>query len=334
LAGNVFGRLFRVITFGESHGPAIGCVIDGCPSALVLSVEDIDKELEKRRPGGGGAATERREEDKCEILSGVFEGRTLGTPIAIIIRNNNQHSADYTALENVYRPGHADFAYDAKYGFRDYRGGGRSSGRETAVRVAAGAVAKKLLLRSGIKINAFIESMYGIEDKDKALKKVEELKAEGDSAGGIVSCTISGLEAGLGEPVFDKLDALLAQGMLSLGAVKGFEIGSGFSAAKTTGSLNNDKMFFDGEKIRFKTNNAGGVLGGISTGEDIVFRVAFKPVPSISKEQETVNKDRVEQKISISGRHDACICPRAVPVVEAMAALVIADMLLCNKAIK
>jgi len=351
VAGNVFGELFRVITFGESHGPALGCVIDGCPAGLELSVEDIRRELRRRRPFQGGASTSRREDDEPEILSGVFEGKTLGTPIAIIVRNTDSRSADYDNLRNVYRPGHADFCWDAKYGIRDHRGGGRSSGRETLCRVAAGAAAKKLLAVYGIRITAWTSALAGLDmprpgdpafdfdeieqnplrvpgkaAAEQALKIVETLRAEGDSAGGIVSCLARGVPPGLGEPVFGKLDARLAGAMLSLGAVKGVEFGAGFAAAGLKGSQNNDTP--DKE-----SNNAGGILGGISGGQDITFNVAFKPTPSIAKPQKALSVAGGEMvDLIISGRHDACIPPRAVPVVEAMTALVLADVMLMQRA--
>jgi len=351
VAGNSFGELFKVVSFGESHGPALGCVIDGCPAGLELSDESIRQELRRRRPAQGGASTTRKEDDEPEILSGVFEGKTLGTPIAIMVRNADCHSADYDNLRNVYRPGHADFCWDAKYGIRDHRGGGRSSGRETLCRVAAGAVAKKLLAAYGIRITAWTSALAGLDmpkpgDPDfdfeeieknplripgkaaaeQALKLIEALRAEGDSAGGIVSCLARGVPPGLGEPVFGKLDARLAGAMLSLGAVKGIEFGVGFAAARLKGSENNDTPVN-------KSNNAGGILGGISSGQDITFNVAFKPTPSISKPQKALGKtDGAIVDLTISGRHDVCIPPRAVPVVEAMTALVLADLVLLQRA--
>jgi chorismate synthase len=322
---NTFGTVFRVTTFGESHGPAVGCVIDGCPAGLPLSIEEIARELARRRPGAGAAGTTTRsEEDAPEILSGIFEGKTLGTPIAIIIRNANQQSADYENLKDAYRPGHADWAWEAKYGIRDWRGGGRSSGRETAARVAAGAVAKQFLSTKKIQVKAEAEEKAGI--------------AEGDSSGGIVKCVISGVPAGLGEPVFGKLPALLGQAALSIGACKGVEFGEGFNAAKLRGSENNDEIVlpppFPGSQVdgaAFASNHAGGTLGGISNGMDIVFRAAFKPPASISLPQNTVNRAGEKIALEIKGRHDANILPRAVPVVEAMAALVVADLLLLGR---
>jgi chorismate synthase len=348
MAGNIFGTTLTVTTFGESHGPAVGCVIDGCPAGLRISKTDIDAELAKRRPGGGGAASPRSEPDECEILSGIFEGRTLGTPIAIIIRNTNQKSGDYAHLKNIYRPGHADKTWQDKYGLRDYRGGGRASGRETAARVAAGAMAKRLLAENGIRITAWVSSIGGIEAPPfgaagfsleeaaanpfrlpsaeaaaGAAALIDQMRQAGDSVGGTVDCRATGLPAGLGEPVFGKLDAALAAAMLSIGAAKGFEIGAGFAAAARTGSQNNDS--FD------EAGSAGGVLGGISTGGGLQFRVAFKPTPSISKKQQAFDSEGRRQTISIQGRHDVCICPRAAAVVEAMCALVLAGLLLENR---
>ncbi|MDR2964447.1 MAG: chorismate synthase [Treponema sp.] len=323
MASNTFGQLFRVTTFGESHGEALGCVIDGCPAGLEIHISDIEKELERRRPGAVHGS--RDEQDKPEILSGIFEGKTLGTPIAIIVRNTNQNPADYDKLKDIYRPGHADSTWDAKFGFRDYRGGGRSSGRETLSRVAAGAIAKKLLSLHGIEIKADISEIAGIQDPEKIKIRLEELKTEGDSAGGIVNCIISGvnelsgLPIGLGEPVFDKLDARLAAAIISIGACKGIEFGAGFTAAGLLGGENNNDK------------NAGGILGGISNGQDIVFRAAFKPTSSIKKLQTAKDKNGKEVEVSVTGRHDVCIVPRAVPVVEAMTALVLADFLLLSR---
>jgi chorismate synthase len=354
MAGNIFGELFRVLTFGESHGPALGCVIDGCPAGLALSVDDIAQELRRRRPGLGGAATSRGEADAPEILSGVFEGVTLGTPIAIVVRNTGHHSADYENLRDVYRPGHADLSWQAKYGVRDHRGGGRSSGRETLCRVAAGAAAKVFLASLGIRIQAWTSAIAGLAmpcpgsagfDSDaiernplrvpsrnaaeQALSVIENIRSAGDSAGGMVSCTARGIPPGLGEPVFDKLDARLAAAMLSLGAVKGIEFGAGFAASGMKGSEHNDLPL---EAGTFKTNHAGGILGGISSGQDITFRVAFKPTPSIAKSQAAFARNGSIRELIIQGRHDACIVPRAVPVVEAMCALVLADFVLLNRA--
>jgi len=299
----------------------MGCVIDGCPSGLEISTNEIEVELARRRPGGSLGS--RDETDIPEILSGVFEGKTLGSPIAIIVKNKNQNSGDYDKLKNIFRPGHADFTWQAKYGFRDHRGGGRSSGRETLSRVAAGAVAKKLLSLHGIKITA----------QSLSFPDIEKLRAEGDSAGGIISCKVTGVPAGLGEPVFDKLDARLAAAVISIGACKGIEFGAGFSAADMKGSENNDQPAQNGNG-EYASNNAGGILGGISTGQDILFKAAFKPTPSISKKQNAYGEDGNIQEIEIKGRHDICIVPRAVPVVEAMTALVIADFLLLSRVSK
>jgi chorismate synthase len=389
MAGNSFGDIFNVITFGESHGAAVGCVVDGCPAGLALDTAMIQRDLARRRPGGGGAATTRAEADEPEILSGVFQGRTLGTPIAIIIRNTQQKSDDYDALRDIFRPGHADWTFEAKYGARDHRGGGRSSGRETAGRVAAGAIARALLAENGIAIHAWTSEIADIPappfdsenfdateaernplripNKEIAAKieeKIATLRQEGDSSGGIVSCRIDGIPPGLGEPVFNKLDALLAHAMLSIGAAKGFEIGSGFASARLRGSENNDRPLRsptqEGEGAgapvsplartllratplsgalprnappqSFETNHAGGVLGGISCGMPVEFRVAFKPVPSIAQKQQTIDRQGRVQELKIGGRHDICVCPRSVPVVEAMAAIVLADLLLQNGA--
>ena len=319
MSGNSFGEIFKVTTFGESHGPAMGCVIDGCPAGLEISVSDIEEELARRRPGAKFGS--RDEEDKPEILSGIFNGKTLGTPIAIIVRNQNQNSGDYDEIKNIYRPGHADFTWDAKYGIRDHRGGGRSSGRETLCRAAAGAVAKKLLALHGIKIKA--EAVITCD--------IEAIRNEGDSAGGIITCLVTGVPAGLGEPVFDKLDARLASAIISIGACKGIEFGAGFAAASMKGSENNDAP---SSGFKFATNNAGGILGGISCGQDIFFKAAFKPTPSISKPQKAYDKDGNIKEIAIKGRHDVCIVPRAAVVVEAMTALALADFLLLARCAK
>lgn len=313
---NIFGRIFRVTTFGESHGEAMGCVIDGCPAGLEISANDIETELALRRPGSAHGS--RDEEDIPEILSGVFEGKTLGSPIAVIVKNKNHNSGDYDKLKDIYRPGHADFTWQAKYARRDHRGGGRSSGRETLGRVASGAVAKKLLSRYGITITAL----------SLTAPNIKELHAEGDSAGGVISCKVTGVPPGLGEPVFDKLDARLSAAIISIGACKGIEFGAGFAAADMKGSENNDQP---GENGGYATNNSGGILGGISTGQDILFKAAFKPTPSISKKQKAYDKNGNIQEIEIHGRHDTCIVPRAVVVVESMTALVLADFLLLSR---
>ncbi|WP_461251811.1 chorismate synthase, partial [Treponema sp. R8-4-B8] len=335
---------------------AMGCVIDGCPAGLEISANDIEKELARRRPASFYGS--RDEKDSPEILSGVFEGKTLGSPIAIIVRNTNQNSRDYEELKDIYRPGHADFSWEAKYGIRDHRGGGRSSGRETLCRVAAGAVAKKFLALHGISVIAWSSSIAGItlvspgEDgfdieeiernpfrvpskpgAEKAAAKIEELRKEGESAGGIITCLARGVTPGLGEPVFDKLDARLAAAVISIGACKGVEFGAGFAAANMKGSENNDVPSPDGNG-KFATNNCGGILGGISSGQDIIFKAAFKPTPSIKKPQPAFDKNGNVKEIAIKGRHDVCIVPRAVPVVEAMTALVLADFLLLSRIAK
>ncbi len=374
MSGNTYGTLFKVTTFGESHGAALGAVVDGCPAGLEISVERIQQELNRRRPGASAdgklnaSVTARKEADEVEVLSGIFEGKSEGTPIAMVIRNTSQKSKDYSNIKDTFRPGHADFTYDAKYGFRDYRGGGRSSGRETASRVAAGAIARILLEKAGIKVTAYTIRAAGIQCKTKDLSQIEknslracdseaallmeekiaEFRKAGDSAGGIVECIVQGVPGGLGDPVFDKLDAELAKAMLSIGAVKGIEFGSGFAAADSTGSKNNDAMRVEkdagqnsGNSIQFETNNSGGILGGISNGNTIIFRIAVKPVPSIFKKQETVSKLSSEagdagsgfenSDLLIEGRHDICLCPRIVPVVEAMTCIVLADFYLRNK---
>ena len=355
MAGNIFGSIFRVVTFGESHGPAVGCVVEGCPAGVSLDTEDIVRDLRRRRPGNGAPGTSaRNEEDSPEILSGVFEGKTLGTPIAIVVRNANQRSDDYDNLKNSYRPGHADWTWDAKYGFRDHRGGGRSSGRETVGRVAAGAVAKAFLAPLGVTVTAWVSQAAGIDlsgpggpdPAGRAGKRLAELAAAGDSAGGFVSCRVSALPPGLGEPVFGKLPARIGEAVLSIGACKGIEFGAGFAAALLRGSENNDEPVpaprpgpdsSGGDlppgvpRLSFKTNRAGGSLGGISTGMDLEFRAAFKPVASISAPQKTVNRNGEIEELRISGRHDACILPRVTPVIEAMTALVIADLTLQHR---
>ena len=353
MAGSSFGTLFRISTWGESHGKGVGVVVDGCPAGLPLCEEDIQIFLDRRKPGQSRFTTQRSEDDAVEILSGVFEGKTTGTPISMIVHNKTQRSKDYSDIAGYYRPGHADYTFDEKYGFRDYRGGGRSSGRETIGRVAAGAIAVKLLKEFGINVTAYTESIgniaidrerFDISKRDenpvampdaKAAEEaaclLEEKMSEKDSVGGIVECVIKGMPTGVGEPVFDKLDARLSQAILSIGAVKGFEIGAGFAVAKMCGSENNDNFIaVENGDITKKTNNAGGVLGGISDGSDIVLRAAFKPTPSIFKEQETVNKEHENIKIAIKGRHDPIIVPRAVVVVEAMTALTIVDLLMMS----
>ncbi len=323
MSGNSLGNLFRITTWGESHGPAIGVVIDGCPTGIKLNEKDIQKELDRRKPGKK-LTTKRSEDDKVEILSGVFEGKTTGTPISLMVRNKDQKSKDYSKIKNKYRPSHADFTYDAKYGIRDYRGGGRASARETIGRVAAGAIAQKIIPK--IKITAKLLS------PDK--KTIEAVRKAGDSVGGLIECTIKNIPAGLGSPVFEKLDAKLAGAMLSIPGTKGFEIGSGFKCVEMRGSEHNDEFITKNGKITTKTNHAGGILGGISSSTNIVFRVAFKPTASISKKQQTIDKKGTKKFIEIEGRHDPCIALRAIPIVKAMATLVIADEYLVQKSVK
>lgn len=353
MSGSIYGTIFRVSTWGESHGKGVGVVVDGCPAGLPLSEEDIQPYLDRRKPGQSKYTTPRKEEDAVEILSGVFEGKTTGTPISMVVYNKTQRSADYAEIASYYRPGHADYTFDEKYGFRDYRGGGRSSGRETIARVAAGAIACKLLKTLGIEVMAYSRKIGGIEIQDEnfdwkeilknpvcmpdaeAAKRVErvldEKLLEHDSVGGIIECRISGMPAGVGEPVFEKLNANLGKAILSVGAVKGFEIGDGFAAADSFGSVNNDEFYYDeASVIRKRTNHGGGIYGGISDGTEIVFRAAVKPTPSIAKPQKTVNKSGENIEITIKGRHDPIIVPRAVVVVECMAAIALVDMLFAS----
>ncbi|MDO9034476.1 MAG: chorismate synthase [Methanoregula sp.] len=321
---NTFGNNFRITTFGESHGPALGVVIDGCPSGMELSEIDIQPFLDRRRPGTSLLSSPRLEGDRVEILSGIFEGKTTGTPIAMMVRNENPQSKDYEVFREKFRPGHADFTYHEKYGIRDHRGGGRSSGRETLSRVAAGAVAMKLLAKRGITITSTIREVHGKTDPAEMEKEILAAKTAGDSVGGIVQVTATGCPAGLGDPVFGKLDALIAGAMMGIGAVKCVEIGDGFLAAEKFGSENNDPMTANG----FLSNHAGGILGGISSGQDIVVRIAVKPTPSIVKIQQTRDIHGNVVDISVGGRHDPCIVPRIVPVAEAMLALVLIDCVL------
>lgn len=345
MAGNSFGDLFKITTFGESHGKAIGVIIDGVPPNLELSEEDIQPDLDRRRPGQSKIVTQRKESDKVAILSGVFEGKTTGAALAMIIYNEDQRSKDYSNIKDLYRPGHADFTYQMKYGIRDYRGGGRSSGRETACRVAAGAVAKKILINLGIDIVAYTSSVADIQgeevdisfieenavraaDPSKAeamINAIEEARKEGDSLGGTIDAVVTGCPVGLGEPPFDKLNAKLAQALFSIATVKGLEFGSGFNAPLKKGSENNDTFINKDGGIRTKTNNAGGILGGISNGESITLRMAIKPTSSIVKKQMTVTQSGEEVEMQVKGRHDPCLCPRVVPVVEAMIAITILD---------
>jgi len=321
---NSFGRSFRITTFGESHGKALGVVIDGCPPGFPLSAGDIQPFLDRRRPGKSPLESPRKEPDRVEILSGLFKGQTTGAPLTLVVENQDVREEDYRELEEIFRPGHADFTYQAKYGIRDYRGGGRSSGRETVARVAAGAVAAKYLAGNGIRITGRLLEIHGKRDPDAMTKEIEKARDEGDSVGGIAEVLVSGCPAGLGDPVFGKLDALLAHALMGIGAVKGVEIGEGFAAARMTGSKHNDAMTREG----FATNHAGGVLGGISTGQEIVARIAVKPTPSIAKTQRTLDRRGNEVSVSIKGRHDPCIVPRILPVAEAMVALVIIDVFL------
>lgn len=352
MAGSTYGTLFKITTWGESHGAAIGVVIDGCPAGLPLSEEDIQIYLDRRRPGQSRFTTARQESDRAEILSGVFEGRTTGTPISVMVKNQDHRSKDYGRIKDCYRPGHADYTFDAKYGFRDYRGGGRSSGRETIGRVAAGAVAAKLLYELGIRLTAFTRSIGAVtvpeEEYDfscitenklympsdiyakKASAFLEECMKNKDSCGGVIECRITGVPAGIGEPVFQKLDAALAAGIMSIGAVKGVEIGDGFLAAGALGSTNNDAFYAEDHHILKRTNHSGGTLGGISDGSTLIIRAAIKPTPSIAREQKTVTKDSKDTTLAITGRHDPVIVPRAVVVVESMAALTVADLLMVN----
>ena len=353
MAGNTFGKLFKLSTFGESHGVAIGGVLDGCPPGIELDLEAIQNELNRRKPGQSAIDTQRKEPDTVEFFSGIFEGKTSGTPIGFAIHNTNQKSGDYSHIKDSYRPSHADYVYDQKYGVRDYRGGGRSSARETASRVVAGAIAKQFL--SKIKINAFVSQVGNLKlakdytdldfsliesnpvrcpDPDTASKMedyIKEVRKEGDTIGGIITCVIQNAPIGLGEPVFDKLHAELGKAMLSINAVKGFEYGSGFEGIKMKGSEHNDQYNPDGST---KTNYSGGVQGGISNGMDIYFNVAFKPVATVIQAYDTIDKDGNKVTTKGKGRHDPCVVPRAVPIVEAMAALVLADYTLLNRTIK
>jgi chorismate synthase len=321
---NSFGRNFRITSFGESHGAGIGVVIDGCPPRMDLDNQDIQPFLDRRRPGTSPLTSSRKEEDKIEILSGIFEGKTTGAPIAMLVRNHDQQSKDYEELREKFRPGHADLTWQEKYGIRDHRGGGRSSGRETIARVAAGAVAVKFLSGQGITVTGKILAVHGKTDPAEIQKEILLAKESGDSVGGIVQITARGCPSGLGDPVFGKLDALIAGAMMGIGAVKGVEIGDGFDVAGMFGSGNNDPMTKDG----FASNHAGGILGGISSGQDIVVRIAVKPTPSIEKTQQTRDIHGNVVEISVKGRHDSCIVPRIVPVAEAMLALVLIDCVL------
>jgi chorismate synthase len=357
--GSSFGELFRITTFGESHGGGVGVVIDGCPPRIALGEGDVQRELDRRRPGQSVIVSSRQEADRCEILSGVFEGKTLGSPIAILVRNEDARPEDYRAMKETFRPSHADFTYEAKYGIRNWQGGGRASARETIGRVAAGAVARQVLatLHPALEIVGYVTHVFDIAasidaetvtrteveanavrcpDKaatEKIMRAIEQARADGNSLGGIIECVIRGAPAGLGEPVFDKLEADLAKAMLSLPATKGFEIGSGFGAARVKGSEHNDPFEIRQGQVRTRTNRSGGVQGGISNGETVIFRVAFKPPATIACEQKTVSAAKEEVTLTALGRHDPCVLPRAVPIVEAMAALVFCDHALRQKAI-
>ena len=362
MGGSSFGKLFRISTFGESHGKALGVVVDGCPAGLSLSEEDIQALLERRRPGKNLKMTERKEADLVEILSGVFEGKTTGTPIALLVRNEDQRSKDYGEIAHCFRPGHADYGFFCKYGFRDYRGGGRSSGRETIARVAAGAIAKKVLEELGVKVSARVTELAGVSlsvsgGEKEADERILKLREDGDSAGGVVECRVTGVPAGVGEPVFDKLDADLAKALMSIGAVKAVEIGDGVSVSRSKGSENNDAFLpasleaedsseeavspwsdKSGEagqlKLTKATNHSGGILGGMADGSAILLRVSFKPTPSISKEQQSVNEEGEPVTIAIKGRHDPTVVERACVVVESMTAITVLDAMLQNMSSK
>ena len=357
LMSSSLGTLFRISTWGESHGPGVGVVVDGCPPRIPLTVEDIQHELNRRRPGQSKIVTPRKEDDTAEILSGVLDGQTLGTPIGLFVRNTDQRPSAYTEMQQAYRPSHADYTYDAKYGIRAVSGGGRSSARETIGRVAAGAIARKVLQHSltGYECLAYVKTIKDIEAQvpadltsdhiesnivrtcdaeaaERMIELIEKVRSEGNSVGGVVECVVRGVPVGLGEPVFDKLEADLAKAMMSLPATKGFEIGSGFSGTLMTGLEHNDEFYMDAGNVRTRTNRSGGIQGGISNGEDIVFRVAFKPTATVLREQKTVTNDKQETTLAARGRHDACVLPRAVPMVEAMVHLVLADHFLRQRA--
>lgn len=358
--GNSFGQLFRITTWGESHGGGVGVVIDGCPPRLALSEGDIQRELDRRRPGQSSIVTQRDEADRVQILSGVFEGQTLGTPISLLVLNTDARSEAYAEMAQTYRPSHADFTYEAKYGVRNWQGGGRASARETIGRVAAGAVARKVLAKccDGFEVLAYVTQIHEVGaaiNRDdvtpeqiektpvrcpdattaaKMIARIEQARGEGDSLGGVIECVVRGIPAGLGEPVFDKLEADLAKAMLSLPATKGFEIGSGFAATRMKGSEHNDAFEMREGQVHTTTNRSGGVQGGISNGEDIIFRVAFKPTATIAHEQQTVTTSGEPTTVAARGRHDPCVLPRAVPMVEAMAALVLCDHALRQRAIQ
>ena len=352
--GNTFGKLFKLTSFGESHGSMIGGIIEGCPAGLEIDNNIIQKDLDRRKPGQSKVTSSRKEDDKVQLLSGIFEGKSTGTPIGFLIPNINSKSKDYSNIKDVFRPSHADYTYEEKYGLRDYRGGGRSSARETACRVVAGSIAKQLLNNYGIKISAYVSRIGNIfadekkvdlnKDYDsnivrcpdpnasnKMINLITDLKSKGNTVGGQIKCVISGVEAGLGEPVFDKLHADLGKAMLSINAVKGFEYGSGFNGSKMTGAEHNDEFIVENGNVSTKTNNSGGIQGGISNGEEIYFKVAFKPVATIMSKQNSIDKEKNNVELSVKGRHDPCVVPRAVPIVESMAAVVLADHLLRNR---
>ncbi|WP_339924107.1 chorismate synthase [uncultured Cyclobacterium sp.] len=355
---NTFGNLFTITTFGESHGRGLGVIIDGCPAGVKIDEDFIRLELQRRKPGQSKITTQRKEEDDFEILSGVFEGQSTGTPIAMVIYNTDQKSKDYSHIAEKFRPSHADYTYHEKFGVRDYRGGGRSSARETAARVASGAVAKLFLAHYGVEINAYVSQAGAVrldkpyqeldlsltesnivrcpdqETADKMIQVIDQTRKEKDTIGGVVSCVAKGVPVGLGEPVFDRLHAVLGHAMLSINAVKGFEFGSGFEGVTMKGSEHNDAFYKEGDRVRTRTNHSGGIQGGISNGEDIYFKVAFKPVATIMQDQESVDTKGDAATVSGKGRHDPCVVPRAVPIVEAMCALVLADYLLLNRSSK
>ena len=355
--GNTFGNLFKLTSFGESHGSMIGGIIEGCPAGLEINKGLIQKDLDRRKPGQSKVTSPRKEDDKVQLLSGIFEGKSTGTPIGFLIPNINSKSQDYSNIKDVFRPSHADYTYEEKYGLRDYRGGGRSSARETACRVVAGSIAKQLLNNYGIKISAYVSSIGNIfadeknmdlnkdydsnivrcpdnDASEKMINLITDLKSKGNTVGGQIKCIINGVKPGLGQPVFDKLHADLGKAMLSINAVKGFEYGAGFSGSKMTGSVHNDEFIVENGNVSTKTNNSGGIQGGISNGEEIYFKVAFKPVATIMSKQNSIDKEKNNVELSVKGRHDPCVVPRAVPIVESMAAIVLADHLLRNRTSK
>jgi len=358
MAANTFGEIFRVTTFGESHGVALGGIIDGCPAGLEIDLAFIQSELDRRKPGQSKIVTQRKEPDEVDFLSGIFEGKSTGVPIGFVIKNDNQKSKDYDHIKDSFRPSHADFTYTEKYGNRDHRGGGRSSARETVSRVVAGAIAKLMLKKLGVNITAYVSQVgplkldknYSQLDLNKTenniircpdeqmaeqmIELIDSIRKEGDTIGGVVTCVVQGTPVGLGEPVFDKLHADLGKAMLSINAVKGFEYGSGFNGLVLRGSQHNDAFYTENGKVKTKTNHSGGIQGGISNGEDIYFNVAFKPVATIMRDQSSIDKDGNESTVSGKGRHDPCVLPRAVPIVEAMAALVLVDHFLRAKSNK